>query len=42
MIYENVSDTIQFFDDLISSDSKQCRVFISCDKVSDKINDVNL
>ena len=38
MNYENVFDTIQFFDDLINSDSKQCKVFTSCDK----INDVNL
>ena len=38
MIYEDVFDTIQFFDDLVSSDSKQCENFTSCNK----INDVNL
>ena len=35
MIYEDVSDTIQLFDDLISSDSKQYRDFISCSKIND-------
>ena len=38
MIYENVFDTIQSFDDLVSFDSKQCRNFTSCSKM----NDVNL
>ena len=27
MIYENVFDTIQFFDDLINLDNKQCKIF---------------
>ena len=34
MIYENVFDTIQFFDDLINFDNKQCKIFTSCDKIN--------
>ena len=33
MIYENVFNTIQFFNDLISFDNKQCRSFTSYDKI---------
>ena len=40
MIYENVFDTIQFFDDLINFDNKQCKIFTSCDKICNNFSSI--
>ena len=40
MIYENVFNTIQLFDDLINFDSKQCRVFTSWNKICNNFSSI--
>ena len=41
MIYENVFNTIQFFDDLINFDNKQCKIFTRLTNTYRKFHNVN-